>query len=148
MSSPTILSDPRVRSIPWRDLTRLKWYEVAWELSLSAPWLVLSLAMAGRGLYAPAMAASFVFFLTGLRQVHNASSADDAADPTNEKDGRPDMIDRASQVATVAIPERDKGYQSWAKKGYVFSTGLERAFARKRDGRCILRGCRREVSMP
>ncbi len=72
MSSPTILNDPRVRSIPWRDLTRLTWPEVAWELSLSAPWLALSLAMAGRGLYGPAMAASFVFFLTGLRQVHNA----------------------------------------------------------------------------
>ena len=68
MSSPTILTDPRVRSIPWRDLTRLTWPEVAWELSLSAPWLALSLVMAGRGLYVPAMAASFVFFLTGLRR--------------------------------------------------------------------------------
>ncbi len=28
-----------------------------------------------------------------LRHVHNASSADETADPSNEKDGRPDMVD-------------------------------------------------------
>ena len=72
MGNPTILNNPHIRSIAWRDLTRLTWPEVARELSLSAPWLALSLALAGRGSYVPAMAASFVFFLTGLRQVHNA----------------------------------------------------------------------------
>jgi fatty acid desaturase len=72
VGDPMILNDPRIRSLAWRDLTRLTRPEVARELSLSAPWLALSLAMAGRGSYVPAMAASFVFFLTGLRQVHNA----------------------------------------------------------------------------
>jgi fatty acid desaturase len=72
VSHPTILNDPRIRSIAWRDLTRLSWRDVAGELSLSAPWLALSLALAHRGNYVPAMAASFAFFLTGLRQVHNA----------------------------------------------------------------------------
>ena len=72
MGDPTILNDPRIRSIAWRDLTHLTWPEVARELSLPAPWLALSLALAARGSYVPAMAASFVFFLTGLRQVHNA----------------------------------------------------------------------------
>ena len=67
-----ILRDPRVRSVPWRDLTRLNLLEVATELTLSLPWLVLSLFLAGNEWYLPALVASFVFFLTGLRQVHNA----------------------------------------------------------------------------
>lgn len=68
----TILSDPRVRGVPWRDLTRLARGEVACELLLSAPWLLASLACAQRGWHVPALACSFVFFLSGLRQVHGA----------------------------------------------------------------------------
>jgi fatty acid desaturase len=67
-----ILRDPRVRSVPWRDLLPLSRLEVVKELSLALPWLALSLFLADRGWYVPALAASFVFFLTGLRQVHNA----------------------------------------------------------------------------
>jgi fatty acid desaturase len=67
-----ILRDPRIRSVPWRDLTRLTRIEVARELGLSLPWLALSLWCAGRGHYPTAAVASFFFFLTGLRQVHNA----------------------------------------------------------------------------
>jgi fatty acid desaturase len=67
-----ILHDPRVRSVPWRDLTRLTRLEIAAELLLSLPWLALSLLLAHRGWYVPALLVSFVFFLTGLRQVHNA----------------------------------------------------------------------------
>ena len=33
-----------------------------------------------------------------LRHDQKASSVDEAADPSKEKDGRPDMIDRAPQV--------------------------------------------------
>jgi fatty acid desaturase len=67
-----ILQDPRVRSVPWRDLVPVSRLEVARELALSLPFLALSLALAHLGWYAPALAVSFVFFLTGLRQVHNA----------------------------------------------------------------------------
>jgi fatty acid desaturase len=67
-----ILRDPRVRSVVWRDLVPLTRFEVGKELLLSAPWLALSLAAAQAGWFLPALAASFVFFLTGLRQVHNA----------------------------------------------------------------------------
>jgi fatty acid desaturase len=67
-----ILHDPRVRSVPWHDLVRLSRLEVGKELLLSAPWLLLSLVLVRRGWYCPALLASFVFFLTGLRQVHNA----------------------------------------------------------------------------
>jgi fatty acid desaturase len=70
--SASLLQDPLLRSVAWRDLTRLRWWETAAELTLSLPWLVLSLWLAARQWYAPAAAASFVFYLAGLRQVHNA----------------------------------------------------------------------------
>lgn len=70
--SVSVLQDPRIRSVAWRDLTRLRWWEIAGELSLSLPWLAASLWLAARGWYVPAAAASFVFYLAGLRQVHNA----------------------------------------------------------------------------
>lgn len=77
------------RQVEWRDLVRLRWWEAAWEMTLSLPWLVGSLLA-----YALASAAyadgstvssaawllvggamSFVLFLTGLRQSHNAQHA-------------------------------------------------------------------------
>jgi fatty acid desaturase len=67
-----IAHDPRVRAVQWRDLTKLNTAEVIRELTLSLPWLALSLFFAHRGLYVPALAFSFMFFLAGLRQVHNA----------------------------------------------------------------------------
>jgi fatty acid desaturase len=67
-----ILRDPRIRRIGWRDLVPLSRLEVLKELGLSLPWFALSLYLAHVGWYLPALAASFVFFLTGLRQVHNA----------------------------------------------------------------------------
>jgi fatty acid desaturase len=45
---------------------------VAKELTLSLPWLAGSLWLAHLGWYVPALLVSYVFFLTGLRQVHNA----------------------------------------------------------------------------
>jgi hypothetical protein len=68
----TILSDPRVRSVPWRDLTHLGRDEITRARLLSLPWLALSLVCAARERYVAALALSFVFFLTGLRQVHGA----------------------------------------------------------------------------
>jgi fatty acid desaturase len=67
-----ILRDPRVRSVQWRDLVRLRTPEVANELLLPLPWLALSLVLAHGRLYVLALLASFVFFLTGLRLVHNS----------------------------------------------------------------------------
>jgi fatty acid desaturase len=69
---PEIFRDPRVRSVEWRDLTRLTATEVLKELGLSLPWLVAALWLANAQLYVLALPASFMFFLVGLRQVHNA----------------------------------------------------------------------------
>jgi fatty acid desaturase len=63
---------PRVDSVQWRDLVALSRYEIARELLISVPWLALSLFAAHATMYPAALAASFMFFLTGLRQVHNA----------------------------------------------------------------------------
>lgn len=73
--SVEVLRDPRIRSVAWRDLTRLSRPEIAKELLLPLPWLALSLWLASRGMYLPALGASFVFHLAGLRQVHNAFHA-------------------------------------------------------------------------
>jgi fatty acid desaturase len=65
-------ADPRLRAIPWKDLLPLTRREVVTELTLSLPWLLGSLLLADRGVLPAALACSFMFFLTGLRQVHNA----------------------------------------------------------------------------
>lgn len=67
-----ILRDPRLRGVEWRDLCPQTRLETALEASLSLPWLAGSLALAHAGLWLPALAASFAFFLCGLRQVHGA----------------------------------------------------------------------------
>lgn len=79
-----IMRDPRVRSVEWRDLVALKRFEVIRELLLPWPWLAgwLGCAVAisewghyGIEYYAwaiPGLACSFMFFLAGLRVVHNA----------------------------------------------------------------------------
>jgi fatty acid desaturase len=72
MNPPDIRHDPRVRSIEWHDLVSLRRSEVVRELALPLPWLGGSLWLAHQDLLAPALACSFVFFLCGLRVVHNA----------------------------------------------------------------------------
>jgi fatty acid desaturase len=72
-----ILRDPRVRAVEWRDLVTVSRWEVVKELCLPLPWLVASLSLAGLAriwpaLFLPALGCSFIFFLTGLRVVHNA----------------------------------------------------------------------------
>ena len=69
---PEILRDPHLRSVEWKDLTQLSHAEVFKELVLSLPWLAVSLWLAGQRVYFLALPASFMFFLVGLRQVHNA----------------------------------------------------------------------------
>ena len=67
-----ILHDPRIRSVPWRDLVSVRRREVIVELLLPSVWLTLSFAAAWRGWYGIALGLSFMFFLVGLRVVHNA----------------------------------------------------------------------------
>ncbi len=67
-----LLRDPRLRELEWHDLVAVSRAEVNVELLLSAPWLIGSVSAAYIGMYWLALPLSFVFFLTGLRQVHNA----------------------------------------------------------------------------
>ncbi len=69
--SMEIMQDERVRSVEWRDLMGLSRWEVFHEVFISAPWLILSVMLAAYGFMPLALIASFFFFLTGLRQVHN-----------------------------------------------------------------------------
>jgi fatty acid desaturase len=62
----------RAGDVEWIDLLPLKPHEVVHELLISLPWLAGSLLAAAHGHFAIALACSFMFFLTGLRQVHNA----------------------------------------------------------------------------
>jgi len=60
------------RSIPWKDLRSLTRREIVKELVLPLPWLAASLCAARLHWYVLALPCSFMFFLTGLRQVHGA----------------------------------------------------------------------------
>ena len=71
-SPPVIQSDPRIRAVAWRDLVRVGNFEIVREFLLPSTWLALSLGAAALGWYGPALGLSFLFFLAGLRMVHNA----------------------------------------------------------------------------
>lgn len=70
--TPENPADPRIRAVQWRDLTRLSRGEVFLELVMPLPWLASSLWLAWTHHFLFAPAASFMFFLTGLRLTHNA----------------------------------------------------------------------------
>ena len=72
MSTMPLLTDARVRSIEWKDLKRLSRAKVLHELIISLPWLLGSLAFYYYEFYILGFACAFMFFLTGLRQTHNA----------------------------------------------------------------------------
>lgn len=67
-----ILRDPRLRMVRWRDLVQLDRRAILHELMLPIPWLASSMILAQWGYPIPALFLSFIFFLTGLRVVHNA----------------------------------------------------------------------------
>lgn len=67
-----IFNDPRIRSILWRDLVDVSRHEVVAELLLPTVWLALSLGAAAFGWHISALGLSFIFFLAGLRLIHNA----------------------------------------------------------------------------
>ena len=72
------LRDDRLRGVEWRDLLPLTRAEIAYETLITTPWLAGSLtawhlAHSGHPTFvAVALMSAFLFFLTGLRQVHNA----------------------------------------------------------------------------
>lgn len=61
-----------LKEIQWQDLVELKQKDVYSELLISVPWLIVSFIFALLAWYPMALFCSFMFFLTGLRQVHNA----------------------------------------------------------------------------
>ena len=67
-----IFQDPRIRSIAWRDLVPVTGREIVAELLLPLAWLACSLFAASLGWHVFALGLSFIFFLAGLRLVHNA----------------------------------------------------------------------------
>ena len=62
----------KLNSIEWHDLVHLNRKEKFIELTISLPWLFISLFFAYYELYYLALPCSFMFFLTALRQSHNA----------------------------------------------------------------------------
>lgn len=68
----TTRHEPSLHDVAWRDLVTLRWWEKAWELTLPWPWLAASLACYQLGWWPLGVVGSFFFFLTGLRQSHNA----------------------------------------------------------------------------
>ncbi len=66
-----LLHDPRLKTIRWKDLSRLSLTEKLIENSITLPWLLLSAVLAFFHFYFLALPCSFLFFLTGLRQAHN-----------------------------------------------------------------------------
>lgn len=66
------MHDRRVRAVEWRDLVPLSRLQSARQVLLPVPWLAGSLVSAHYGLWIPALACSFMLFLTGLRVVHDA----------------------------------------------------------------------------
>jgi fatty acid desaturase len=58
--------------VQWVDLLKLSKIEVYYELVIWVPWLVFSFIAAANEHYIIALGFSFVFFVTGLRQNHNA----------------------------------------------------------------------------
>jgi fatty acid desaturase len=66
-----LLQDGRLRTVQWKDLTHLSPLEMLIENAITLPWLFISCLLAYKHLYLVALPFSFLFFLTGLRQVHN-----------------------------------------------------------------------------
>lgn len=58
--------------VEWRDLMPLSRRQVVTELLLCLPWLLGIWGFAAHSLWLPALGCAFLFFLTGLRQVHGA----------------------------------------------------------------------------
>ena len=62
----------RKKDVFWKDLVDLSKTEIFYNLIISLPWLFASFAFAFFGWWPLAIICSFVFFLCGLRQAHDA----------------------------------------------------------------------------
>lgn len=71
-TSGDIFHDSRLKRVAWRDLVGVTRVEIVCELLLPVFWLAASLCAASFRWYPLALLLSFIFFLTGLRVVHNA----------------------------------------------------------------------------
>jgi fatty acid desaturase len=60
-----------LKKVEWKDLKNLSIKEMLIENNLTIPWFVISLTLAYFKFYIFALPFSALFFLTGLRQVHN-----------------------------------------------------------------------------
>jgi hypothetical protein len=69
------MRDPRLRQVQWLDLVRVTPLQNAFEPMLPAIWLAGSFVAAAQGQVIVALGLSFMFFLTGLRLIHNAFHA-------------------------------------------------------------------------
>jgi fatty acid desaturase len=69
------MRDPRVRAVPWRDLSRLSRLEAVRELALPLPWLALEVWLTNSGHVVVAAGAAFMFFLACLRVAHDVFHA-------------------------------------------------------------------------
>lgn len=67
-----ILHDPRVRATEHRDLHGMGAAQTALELLMGVPFVLGSWACAARGWWLASLGLAFVFFLVGLRLVHDA----------------------------------------------------------------------------
>jgi len=70
--SPDIFHDPRLRAVRWHDLIHVTSFEILLEPLMPTAWLTASLLTAACGHYVIALGLSFMFFLAGLRLIHNA----------------------------------------------------------------------------
>lgn len=69
----TIASEKEIiRHVPWKDLLPMSGMEATWETLLSLPWLLGSWWAYHEHWWPLGLVCSFMFFLTALRQVHNA----------------------------------------------------------------------------
>lgn len=68
----TLFTPEKRRLVPWKDLVKLSRTEIIFNLFISLPWLFASWVFAGLHYWYLAIPCSFIFFLTGLRQAHDA----------------------------------------------------------------------------
>ena len=70
-----------------------------------------------------------------LRHDQNASSVDEAADPSKEKDGRLGMIDRAPRVK-LCISSNLIKTNRLGRKGDTYFPHISKVYHSRSDGRC------------
>ena len=68
----SLVKDPRIRSVAWKDLLYMTPWERVRELMIGLPWFAGELFLSGAQIYGAALPCSFMVFLAGIRQSHNA----------------------------------------------------------------------------